>query len=409
MTYLGKINMTCDKNLIVEEKFLITKLGYTVGKLLDGMECQILLDTGASKSFMSKSYYLHCKALHPLPKFALKTQRIQVGNGQYVSVLFIIPVIIEISGHRFEVYVLVSEIHENIDLVLGIKNVFELESIIDSWECCFSFFNQSLPIFPKEKIVMKPGEQKVVKIEAPFTDEISSLAIIKLLDKLTQSIIVLKVKFVQNVAMLDMINNSSLETLILNPREVLGILDLRSLGYYKIKQGAIQQKLSKYYEFESADKVCTQFNNLINTLRKEQSLDTGEKYPWLDDSDERKYMSDREILRKYINLDNTCLMEDEKEEVMDMLYKYKEAFSLRDDIGMCPNIEVGIDVMDKSPFFIRPYHVREEDKKVIDKEMKHLCYLGILKEGFSPYSSPVMLISHKLTQDKRVVTDFIDI
>ena len=61
---------------------------------------------------------------------------------------------------------------------------------------------------------------------------------------------------------------------------------------------------------------------------------------------------------------------------------------------------------DKSPFFIRPYRVKEEDKKVIVKEMKCLCYLGILKEGFSPYSSPVMLISWKLTQDKRVVTDF---
>ena len=92
---------------------------------------------------------------------------------------------------------------------------------------------------------------------------------------------------------------------------------------------------------------------------------------------------------------------------MDMLYKYKEAFSLRDEIGTCPNIEVGIvDVTNKSPFFIRPYHVREEDKKVIDKEMKCLCYLGILKEGFSPYSSPVMLIGQKVTQDKRVVTDF---
>ena len=56
-------------------------------------------------------------------------------------------------------------------------------------------------------------------------------------------------------------------------------------------------------------------------------------------------------------------------------------------------------------FFIRPYHVREDDKKVI-KEMKHLCYLGILKGGFSPYSSLLMLISKKLTQDKRVVTDF---
>ena len=50
--------------------------------------------------------------------------------------------------------------------------------------------------------------------------------------------------------------------------------------------------------------------------------------------------------------------------------------------------------------------MKEEDKALIDKEMKHLCYLGILKEKFSAYSSPVMLICRKLTQDKRVVTDF---
>ena len=72
---------------------------------------------------------------------------------------------------------------------------------------------------------------------------------------------------------------------------------------------------------------------------------------------------------------------------------------------MCPNIKVEIDVMDNSPFFIRPFHAKEEDKAILDKEMKRLCYLGILKEGFSAYSSPVMLISQKVTQDKRVVTD----
>ena len=92
-------------------------------------------------------------------------------------------------------------------------------------------------------------------------------------------------------------------------------------------------------------------------------------------------------------------------EVLDILYRYEEAFSLGDEIGTCPNIEVEIDVMDKSPFFIRPYHVKEEAKNFIDKEMKHLCYLGILKEGVSAYSSPVMLISRKVTQGKRVVTD----
>ena len=71
-----------------------------MGRTLNCEECQILLDTGASKSYMSKSYYLRCKALHDFPKFASKTQRIHVGNGQYVGVLFVILVIIEICSHR---------------------------------------------------------------------------------------------------------------------------------------------------------------------------------------------------------------------------------------------------------------------------------------------------------------------
>ena len=87
--------------------------------------------------------------------------------------------------------------------------------------------------------------------------------------------------------------------------------------------------------------------------------------------------------------EKSCLTEKEKKEVLEM-YKYKEAFSLRDEIDTCPDIEVEIDVKDKSPIFIIPYHVKEEDKALIDKEMKHFCYLGVLKEGFSAYSSPVV-------------------
>ena len=79
-----------------------------------------------------QSFYMQCKSLHTLPKCASTTQRIQVGNGQCVSVLFIIPIIVDIHGHRFEIYTLVSEIHENVDLVLGTKNDFELEGVINS-------------------------------------------------------------------------------------------------------------------------------------------------------------------------------------------------------------------------------------------------------------------------------------
>ena len=102
---------------------------------------------------------------------------------------------------------------------------------------------------------------------------------------------------------------------------------------------------------------------------------------WVQALDERRNLMDREILEKCIDLGTSCLNTEEILKVMDMLYKYKEAFSLRDKIGTCPNIEVEIEVTDKSPFFMRPYHVREEDKVVIDKEMERLCYMGILKEG----------------------------
>ena len=95
---------------------------------------------------------------------------------------FGIPVIIEVHGHRFEIYMLVSEIHENVDLVLGIKNIFKLEGVINSQVCCFKFLSRSLPIFPKERVVLTPKEQKLMKVEAPFIDGISGLAIIKILD-----------------------------------------------------------------------------------------------------------------------------------------------------------------------------------------------------------------------------------
>ena len=78
--YLGQTEMTKDTKIKAEERFPITGQGFASGKLLDGTECQFLLDTGATKSYMSKSYNLQCKILHVLPKFSLNTQRIQVGN-----------------------------------------------------------------------------------------------------------------------------------------------------------------------------------------------------------------------------------------------------------------------------------------------------------------------------------------
>ena len=151
------------------------------------------------------------------------------------------------------------------------------------------------------------------------------------------------------------------ETVIFEPKQMLGILDLRSLGYYKFKQSVLQQNLSKCYHFESTKKICEEFNTLVNKLKKDEKVSEKDKYLWLENSDERKYMTDREILDKYIDLDNSCLTDSEKMQVRDMIYEYKDAFSLRDETGTCPNIEIDIDVTDRTPFFISFKRRRQEN------------------------------------------------
>ena len=158
------------------------------------------------------------------------------------------------------------------------------------------------------------------------------------------------------------------ETVTFGQTEMIGIIDLRSLGFCKIKQEVLQEHLGKHYHFELADDVCNQYNRFVNLMRKEEENSEG-KYPWLEDTDERKHMMDREILDKYINLDNSCMTKVEKTQVRD-LYEYKDTVSLRDEIGLCPNIKIEIDITNKSPFFIRLFHASEEDQIILDKEMK---------------------------------------
>ena len=110
-------------------------------------------------------------------------------------------------------------------------------------------------------MVLKTKEQKLIKVEAPFVDEISGLAIIKILDGSTYSTMLIKLKFTHNAAILDIVNNGT-ETIIFKPKEMIGIVDLRSLGYYKIKQGILEQDICKYYSL----KVQKHSANILTNL-----------------------------------------------------------------------------------------------------------------------------------------------
>ena len=158
--------------------------------------------------------------------------------------------------------------------------------MIDSRESSFRFLSQSIPIFRQEQVIVKLGEEKLKPIESPFIEEISGMAIVKIKDQGQKMPMMLKLKFIRNKATLDITNNTR-ETIIFDKKTSIGILDLRSLGYYKIKQGVLQQNLDKYYQFEKVDKICADFNRIMEEKRHEEKNSSEESYPWLDDADER--------------------------------------------------------------------------------------------------------------------------
>ena len=90
------------------------------------------------------------------------------------------------------------------------------------------------------------------------------------------------------------------------------MLALRSLGYYKIKQGVLQQNLSTCYHFKSVERLFEEFNMIINDRKKEEKEIEKDRYPWLDENDEIKHMTDKEILERHINLDDSCLTESQR-------------------------------------------------------------------------------------------------
>ena len=117
-------------------------------------------------------------------------------------------------------------------------------------------------------------------------------------------------------------------------------------------------------------------------------------------------MTDAEILQMKLNLTECSLENKQKEEILVKLNDFHDVFSLRDEIGICPFIEVHLKLKDKTPYFVQPYPMREEQKKVIQKEMDRLEHLGIIQKGLTGYSSLVVLVKMKKQILYRVCSDF---
>ena len=291
--------------------------------------------------------------MHKFPKFQSAIRHLQVGNGVLVPALFVIPLIFKIQGHIFEIYTLVSEIQDKMDLILGVKNIFELEGIINARICSVKFLNRSLPIFPIAHHKIKPGRMAYIKVRVPFVEKLSGIAIVKLLYK--YHIGTMWVHIDSDQSIIKIINNTE-ETIHYTPQLAIGIVDIRSSCYYNVCKSIM------FFDKRGNDRIPPppyripklHLHNYYKAKEmKEQSThDNGKEdlYPWLDKDDPHRNMTDEEI--------------------------------------------------------VRPFPIHEEDKPIMDKYMAKLVSLGILTKNNTTHTSPVMLVARKGTKNKRPVVDF---
>ena len=147
--------------------------GITVGHLFDKTELRVFYDSRASKSYMSKGFYEKMEYLHRILKMKPTCKGIKIGNGAIIPVEFVFPVQIMIQGHLFEIYTTIATLYETIDLMIGMKNMVELEGILNTRTSSFDFLSHSIPIYPQNDLKFKPGGKAYIKIVTPFQKQIN--------------------------------------------------------------------------------------------------------------------------------------------------------------------------------------------------------------------------------------------
>ena len=254
-----------------------------------------------------------------MPKFVTTCTGIRIGNGSIVQALFVIPLLFMSCGHTFEIFTIVAEIDDDMDLVFG--------------------------------------EKAYIKVKAPFCDKLPGMICTKFFGR--DMVYTSRVKFQDNQGVVQFRNGSN-ETAHLRKNKAVGVLDLRSIeyfkvGYQKMVNMAESSKAFKRYHYQQIKcDTKTEVGQYMgirgrygsekgeNDEKQTDSYQKSDPYPWLADDDPKRYQSDEEIMYERIDLSNSALNRKEKTRLMKLLIRYRDAFSLRDEIGECPNLEADI-------------------------------------------------------------------
>ena len=285
----------------------------------------------------------------------------------------------------------------------------EFEGILNTRTRSFDFLLRSIPIYLQNDLKVRPGDKAYIKIVTSFQRQINARAIVKFFT--CDKIFTFKMRFKHNRTVVEFENRGDKDCELFKDRPI-GILDLRSISYYNVSNQRLismaEEKFELFYSAKipkSGDRT-EQYNRMSSELHRKRDVHHSDPYPWLAPDDLHRFQTDNRILYEKIDLSQLHLTSKEIARLMKLVLKYRYVFSLRDEIAACPNLTADIQVIDESSFFVRPFPLSETDKEFMNEQMERLVSLGILSKNSTSHTSPVMLITRKLTNDKRPVVDF---
>ena len=374
-----------------------------------GLAVHTLIDTGCHKTLLSKKFYdqnqKHFQNFSEIP--FLEKHSITVGNGQQIVAHKMISLPLLIQGHHFEFLALIVDMLDEYDFIIGLEAAIQLEAVYHMTSHIFSVKPRSVLLFPVKDIEISPWTSTSIQLVGDLPCTFSSgPAIIRVQPvQVGYSFNTIEVEFLDQSTCI-YVSNKSQKSVYFHKDFPAAYFDLRSIGYFNPSQATKLLSTKTPHTYVTSFAVMQDASNHRLDNASTPVMDTKDPYPWLEFDDPRRFQTDREILELAVDLSQSCLTKTQQVECMSVLEKYKDAFCLRDEIGLAPNMEVHLDLVDKTPFFIRPFTVKEDMKQKIDKEMDRLVQLGILKKGLSGYSSPAMAIPRKNSDIPRVVGDF---
>ena len=401
-TYLGPLeNNSATPTLFLNPGSLVQS------QLPSGLQLTTLIDTGCHKTILNRKFLKqHLYHFQNFKKVLLKEDhKIRLANGLVIKTDGLIAMPLIIQGYLFQFLVLVTTLADDFDFVLGLEALVQMESTYSLRNNTLQFENRCIPLYPLTDTVIPPKSQNVIQLtgQLPLTFS-SGFAVVHVLPLLnTLSIITTETEFLNQTTCFNLTNTNTTPR-IFSQNIPFAYLDTRSIGYYDPSKALHMISQDPLIFTSNLASISEPYVDRL--IHEEPPLDNKDPYPWLDPQDPRRFQTDRELLEQLIDLSESSLTDSEKEQFYDLLEEYKKAFSLRDEIGLAQGMEINLELTDTTPFFIRPFTVKEDMKPKIDKEMNKLVILGILKKELSGFSSPAMAIPRKNSNVPRVVADF---